>query len=768
MRKTKTSEQPAPKIAIVSTYVPRHCGLATFALDLAVNYQKAGEKSDSGTPVIVAMSNSRGEFDYPEEVGYEIVKGNRHDYETAADFINQSSLDLVSIQHEYGIFGGFDGEYIIDFMKRLRRPVAVTLHTVLQEPTDGQRRVLKAVCELATTVVIIAKAAEPILVREYSVDPQKIIHIAHGAPDLPFTDPSYYQESFGLTGSQVLMTFGHLGPSKGIEVALDAIALLKDEFPKLVYLIVGATHPELIRQFGEEYRNGLKKRIKKLGIENHVRFVNEYLNDRQVEEYLQTADVYLSPYPGAQQISSGPLAFAVAAGKAVVATPYVAAQEILADGRGALTPFNDAKALAATLRKLLSDPIGRVRMRKAAYKFGRTFTWENVGKLYRRMALDIMVGWHTPNHVEPEPVKKPGKLNWTHFYTLCDNTGMFQHAKFDVPNRNHGYCTDDNARAFIVAIKDYQQVQNLDRLPLMRVFLSFLEHAWNPEKRLMRNFMDYDRTWAEEFGSDDSQGRALWALGVGAANCPWNAGQRGSFELFHSLLPMMEQLSSPRSWAFAILGIDAYLEKFDGDLPVRKVGLRLAKRLATLWDKVSTHEWSWFEESLAYDNGRFCEAMIAVSKWTGNEKYRDIGLGSLAWLFWACMEGTKNHISLVGSSGWWKKGQARARFDQQPVDAASLVAAARRAFDVTRHPEWWQKMMLAHEWFLGRNDLGLPLVDEKSGGCRDGLMPVGLNENMGAESTLSYMLASLDFESAIREHDRNAVVEIPQQKSKRK
>ncbi len=732
-------QRESPRLAIVSTYVPRRCGIATFARDLAQHYHACAGESQS-YPVIVAMSHDRGGFPYPPEVCYEIRQDVPDDYRAAAAFLNRAPVHFVSLQHEYGIFGGEDGNLVLNLLSALKKPLITTLHTVLQNPTRGQRDTLKEIGERSSVLIVLSQSAIPILEAVYDIPAQKVVHIPHGAPDLPFSDPAFFQESLGLAGKKVIMTFGHLGPGKGIELMIEAMKRLAPKYPDLVYLVVGATHPELLRRYGEAYREGLVAQVREAGLQNCVRFVNKHLTDEEVREYLQAADIYVAPYPGAEQIASGPLAYAAAAGKAVIATPFLAAQELLADGRGILTPFGDPDALAENVERLLNDPVMTVKMRKAAYKFARSTTWEKVGARYYELCSKILWGEKPIQTGAPLAVMKNPEFRWDHLLTLIDSTGVIQHARYAIPDYDHGYTSDDNARALLVSCQQWRLNESEEALPLLFRTLSFLAHAYNPATGRIRNFMSYNRQWMEKSGSEDSHGRAIWAVGYAAAYAPRQSGQHLAFDLFQRLLVKVPGFTSPRAWAFALLGISSYLERFDGDLSVRRLGMLLADRLVEKFEQVSTRRWKWFEEVVTYDNARLPEALLSAYVWSQSPRYRNIGLQSLTWLFEACTA-PEGHLSLIGCHGWWKKGKPRAKFDQQPVDAAAMVWAAVRAYEVTQDSVWREKAIQAYEWFLGRNDVGDPLVHFRSGGCCDGLTPLGVNENMGAESTLSWLLA---------------------------
>ncbi len=744
MESTNRNGSNVLRPAIISTYVPRQCGLATFSHDLASAYY--GSSARGEMPLIVAISDEVGKYDYPPEVVYEVARNASDDYVLASEFLNSAPIDIVCLQHEYGIFGGNDGDFILRMLHGLRKPVATTLHTVPTAPTPGQRKTLIEICRLSRIVTVLSESAGATLEQLFEVPAYKIMNARHGAPNLPFTDPEYYKETIGLAGRPLLITFGHLGPGKGIEYALDALAMLKDEFPSFMYLIVGATHPELLKYEGEKYRTLLEQKVEALGLSENVRFVNRYLSTQELLEYVQAADIYISPYPGPDQVSSGPLAFAIAAGKAVVATPYVAAKELLADGRGLFADFCDPNSFAQNIRAILTDPVKTVKMRKAAYRFGRTFTWERIGALYKKTfsalkGAEPRIGTEKKTVAADIPLQLPV---WDHVNVMTDDTGMLQHSDRNIPNRSHGYCTDDNARLLLVACRDYTYSHNVERIDLIRKCASFIVHGFDRESGRMRNFMAYDRKWIEKVGSEDAHGRTLWAVGYAAAHAPCDGTQEVCFQLFQDLQPALKKLRSPRTTAYSILGIDAYLRRFDGDRQAKSVGLSLAEKLKTYYEASATQDWPWFEPILSYDNARLSEAALKASRWQNDERLREIGLWSADFLFEKLFDKKRNCLWLVGNRGWWVQDTDPARFDQQPLDAAAMVALAIEAHRMEPQQKWVERARAAYEWFLGRNDLGLPLADPISGGCHDGLTPLGVNQNMGAESSLSWMLAQLD------------------------
>lgn len=732
--------------AVISTYVPRRCGIATFAYDLVTAYN--GQTKEQKKPLVVAVSNPKSQCAYPREVAYEIGRDHVEDYVRAAQFLNGSPIDIVSIQHEYGIFGGEDGKHIVTLANELKKPFSVTCHTVLKKPSNGQLSRLKQLCERASSVIVLSDEAILTMKSVYGIDPAKVVCARHGAPDLPFTDPEFFKDALGLAGRTVLLTFGHLGPGKGIETGIRALKRCVAKIPNIMYLVVGATHPELLKYEGERYRESLVQLADELGVAENVRFINKYLTSKEVLEYVQAADIYLSPYPVADQISSGPLAYAVAAGKVVISTPYVAAKELLADGRGLLAEFNSDESFADNIVAACTDPVRAVRMRKAAYRFGRDFTWSSIGDAYARLFAGVVD--RGSNSSSARPISPSGlcpKLPlWDHLVAMTDDTGVFQHAKYSVPDRSHGYCTDDVARSLLVACRDLRLSREPTWLHNARSWTSFLYHAFDRETGRMRNFMSFERRWLEKTGSEDSHARSVWATGYVAAHCPDDGCSRTCFELFHELLPALAKFRSPRAWAYSILGIAEYLSKYEGDLEAKKTGALLADRLVDLYNKAAEGDWRWFEPVVAYDNAKLSEALLRASSWDDESRYENVGFATLEWLFTSLTDPSTGAIWLVGNRGWWRKDQeaAVARFDQQPIDAAGMVSAAKCAYELTRDPIWRERLLRSFEWFLGRNDLGISLVDSRTGACGDGLTPTGVNGNQGAESTLSWMNAQYD------------------------
>ena len=731
-------------VALVSSYVPRRCGIATFAKDL--RDALAAELGDRQA-FVVAMDDVPEGYEYSQEVRFQVPDHLQEEYGTAADMLNINQVDVTIIQHEFGIYGGEDGSYLLDLVRRLRMPVVTTLHTVLQNPSRGQRAVMRDLARHSDRLVVMTSKANEILGDVYQVPVEKVACIPHGIPDVPFVDTAVFKDRYGLADRLVLLTFGLLSPGKGIEVVLRALPRIVTAHPETMYVILGATHPNLLRQEGDAYRDSLERMVEELDLGEHVVFHNRYVSMEELRGYVGAADLYLTPYHDPEQIASGTLAYAVGAGKAVISTPYWHAQEMLADGRGRLVPFKDPDAMALAIHELIEDPSERTAMRKRAYMHGRAMVWKEVAKGYLATARDLM----RDRHMRPRPLRafRPERivtalpdLNLTHLRRMTDNTGILQHAIYVVPDRQHGYCTDDNARALVAALMYYALRRDVTVLPLVDIYLSFLYHAFNPENRRFRNYMSYDRKWMEDAGSEDVHGRAIWALGLAAVMAPNDATLSFATRLLNASLETMEGLSSPRALAFALVGLHAYLERFSGDTNARRVRALLGGRLYERFVAHATGDWPWCEDAVTYDNAKLPNALILCGQWIPDPRMLQQGLRSLNWLI-QLQTTAGESVSLIGNKGWLSRNGVRARFDQQPVEAMATVSACADAYCATKDPIWPHHARRFLDWFTGSNDTRSMIYDYQTGGCRDGLYPDGANLNQGAESTLSWLISLL-------------------------
>jgi glycosyltransferase involved in cell wall biosynthesis len=730
------------KIAFIGNYPPRKCGIATFTYDL----RRCVSNATTANCFVVAINNISEGHDYEKEVQARIAEQEIEDYRNAADYLNLNNVDIVSLQHEFGIYGGPSGSHILALLRDLRMPVVTTLHTVLSNPNSLQRAILSEIAGLSTRLVVMTERSKRTLESTYGIPSERIDLIAHGIPKLPDTPQHILKQQFNVQGKPVALTFGLLSPGKGIEFVLRAIPEIIKKFPDFIYLVLGATHPTLLREQGERYRINLERLAIETGIQKHVSFYNRFVSIDELTDFIGSADLYITPYLNEEQAVSGTLAYAFGSGQAVISTPYWHAEELLANGRGVLVPFGDSAAIGNAVIELLGDDARRNQMRKNAQSLGQKMTWDHVSESYLDSFLQSREQRRSShNHtwvvrtLDEQPLALP-LLQLSHLKNLSDSTGIVQHAIYSVPDHTHGYCTDDNARALILSILleengyDPQIV-----LPLASRYAAFTNGAFNVSNGRFRNFMSFDRKWLEEEGSEDCQGRALWAIGtcVGRSRqAGLNAWARG---LFHRALQACQSTQSPRAWAFAILGIHEYLRRCSGDAQAIETSQVLVDRLLNLYAATATDSWPWFESNATYENARIPQALISHGRWSGNAQALNLGLQSLRWLSEHQRSPTQR-FRPIGSNGFSCEGQ-NATFDQQPIEAYGMVAASIEAYAACGDPYWNEQAHLAFDWFLGRNDIGQPVHDAASGGCFDGLMADRLNENQGAESTLSYLLS---------------------------
>jgi glycosyltransferase involved in cell wall biosynthesis len=748
---SEIARNPIQTVAMLGSYSPRQCGIATFTKDLREAI--AGELG-SGAGVI-ALDDEIESYDYPNEVRYQINQHRIGDYLTAADILNNEQIDAAIIQHEYGIFGGRDGAHVLSFAKRLRMPLIATLHTVLTEPSPTQRSTLRELIRVCDRVVVMSRKAENILTDGWGIPRQKIAFIPHGVPDVPFVDPHYYADHFNTVGRRVLLTFGLLGPGKGIETALRAMPRIVAKHPDVLYIILGATHPHVIRHEGNKYRQSLENLVDELGLRDHVRFDNRYVSTPDLIKYLTVTDLYVIPYPNAAQITSGTLAYACGVGKAVVSTPFWHAEELLADGRGTFFPFHDSEALADQVLNLLDNESDRHAMRRAAYQYARPMVWKQVARSYLDLIADTIAQRRDGrSHIallrNTDHISSPTKVDMAHQVRLTDDVGIAQHAIGAIPDRRHGYCTDDNARALIAAIMHTQQTGDSSLLLSADRYLSFLHHAFNADTGGFRNFMSYSRVWLEEQGSEDSHGRAMWSLGVATRWANTESMRAIASRMLVDAMPRTLGFNAPRAAAFTIIGLHHYLQHYEGDTRVVRARNELTERLFTAFRGNAAEGWPWLEDVVTYDNAKLPHAMLLAGNAMNRTDIVDQALDSLEWLIDLQLD-SAGTVSLIGNTGWLKRDGSRARFDQQPVEAMALVEACADAWRITNEPKWLGYAKATLGWFTGSNELGVCLIDTETGGCGDGLHLTGPSLNQGAESTLAWLIAALTLAEIERE-----------------
>jgi glycosyltransferase involved in cell wall biosynthesis len=738
-------------IAFVGDYVPRRCGIATFTADIC---EAVAAEFPETQCIVGSVNDTVDGYDYPKRVRFEMQEQELDSYRRAAEFLNINNVEVVSVQHEFGIYGGAAGAHLIAFLQEVRKPVVTTLHTVLSNPNSDQRAVMDHLNELSTRFIVMADRGRDMLEIIYGVSPDKIDVIPHGVIDMPFVDSNFYKDIYGVEGKTVLLTFGLLSPNKGIEYVIEALPAILKRHPNVVYMVLGATHPHLVAREGETYRRKLEQLVEQRGLRGHVLFYDRFATIDELKEFIGATDIYITPYLNEAQITSGTLAYTFGAGKAVVSTPYWHAQELLADERGVLVPFRDSQAIAEGVNHFLSNPTLMTAMRKRAWKAGREMTWPAVARRYMesferaRASLSLLsTEMMAARRSENADYAKPA-LKLDHLFKMSDHTGIFQHAIYNVPNYHEGYCTDDNARAFIFTVL-LQDVVTADAEleKLSSTYLAFLWYAFDANTCRFRNFMNHQREWIERAGSEDSHARALWAVGT-ALGRSRDAGHRNLCALlFQRGLPPVARFSSPRAWAFALLAIHEYLRTFSGDRAVNQMREVLAGQLVGLYRANSEPGWEWFERTATYDNAKLSHALILSGQWMSDGKMLDIGISSLRWLLEA-QTAENGHFAPIGCHGFWTHGSVPARFDQQPLEAHAMVSACLEAFAVTRDVFWRKAATRCFEWFLGRNDLGQSLYDPTTGGCRDALLQDHLNQNQGAESSLAFYLSMAELTRA--------------------
>lgn len=739
------------KITFIGNYSPRKCGIATFTTDLCESFAR---KFPNILCHVVAMNDVPTGYAYPDRVRFEITERDIDSYKRASEFINSSATDVVCLQHEYGIFGGKEGSYILTALHAIKAPIVTTFHTVITNPTLRQEKVLKEIAEMSQFIVVMTNKAKELLITQFAVPAEKIIVIAHGIPEIDFIDPSFYKDQFAVEGKTVLLTFGLLSPNKGIEYAIRALPSIVKKFPTVIYIVLGQTHPNLLKTEGENYRISLQRLATELGVEQHVRFHNRFVSLEDLKEFLVMADIYITPYLAEQQIVSGTLAYSFGAGNAVVSTPFWHAAELLADGRGVLVPFKNAEAISKAVCTLLSNDAKRDAMRKKAFLLGKQMRWSTIVTLYNDVFVQAREKKPTSHrHIKSiEPLALETRdlpdIKIDHLIRMTDSTGMLQHARYSFPNYHEGYCTDDNARALILQSYLHEMavepVQDIERIGY--IYLAFLSYAFDEQSGRFRNFLNYRREWMETIGSEDSHGRSLWALGTCIGRSPYSGFQKLTTELFEKAITGTELFTAPRAWAFSIIGIQEYLRRYPDDNNVKHICLKLSTKLHECFLQNSDSDWKWFEQSLTYDNAKLAQALIVSGRLFADNSMLSDGLLSLKWLC-ELQSDEKNNFRPVGADAFYQRHGKFPLYDQQPIEAYATVSACIEAYRATKSTAWYDEAWKAFQWYLGRNSLSRTLYDPQTGGCCDALHRDRVNFNQGAESTLSYLLALAEMTS---------------------
>lgn len=720
-------------IALIGNALPRRCGLATFTSDTANAVRAAFPEI---TLDHYAMDDGTG-IEYPAEIRT-IPMRDRAAYAIAGRDIATSGADMLWVQHEYGIYGGAAGDYLLDLIDALSIPLVTTLHTLLEQPSADERRVLDRLIARSAKLIVMADKGRKILIETYGVDPAQIDVIPHGVPDRHYVNPANAKPRFDLDGRKLIFTFGLLAPDKGIETMIAAMPAIVSADRQALYIVLGATHPNLKRHEGEAYRERLMAQAEELGVADHVRFIDAFVDTPDLLDWLEAADIYVTPYLKEGQITSGTLSYAVALGKPVVSTPYIHAREILRGDHGVLVDFADSEALAREISKLLADDDARAKLAARAYALGRTMVWQRLAHRVIGLFEEVLRAKRI-RLVQSQGVRYLAP-DAEAVIRMSDATGMLQHGLYSIPDRDHGYCLDDNARALILMCRMPEMAADV-RARWTNVYAAFVQHAWDGETRRFRNFMGFDRRWLEDEGSEDSAGRAVWALGVAGHEAHEPRHRDWACWLYDQAAPEMEKAGSPRAMAFTMLGAAAMMEAKPGHDISTRLLTHFGDELLRLLEAARRPDWPWFEAMLAYDNARLPEALIRAGQVLGRQDYRDCGLETLDWIL-EQQHAPEGHFRAVGSDSFGRVYQAPQRFDQQPLEAQAVIDACSAAFAATGEERWAAAAHRAYRWFLGENDLGLMVASPQESSCHDGLMPTGVNRNQGAESILALQLSS--------------------------
>jgi glycosyltransferase involved in cell wall biosynthesis len=735
------------KIAYISTCLPRECGIATFNQNLIrainSNFPKNNGSAHGGFVVALNDSESLQEYKYPEEVKYIIRQNHQKDYIRAANYINTSDADACILEHEFGIFGGDSGIYILPLLNRLEKPLISILHTVLKEPSYVQRIIIKEIVEQSSKIIVMSRRAVEFLVNIYDVPAEKIQIIEHGVPDVEPCENNPVKNLSQFKDRRVLLTFGLISRNKGLETVVRALPKIVEKNPDVMYVVLGNTHPGVIKNSGEEYRDHLKSLAAQLNVSKHLSFINKFVSESELVNYLTAAEIYVTPYLNEAQITSGTLSYAVGAGAAVVSTPYWHATELLADNRGRLFDFKNADALADIINELLEQEHVLNELKENAFEYGLHLRWPVTGAEFIKVARQACTNHDFRDKILRNSIVDPEimpKFSLTHVLRLTDDTGIVQHAKYGIPNLKEGYCLDDNSRALIMALMAYQRGKSKEAFELLPVYLSFI-HYMQTEDGNFRNFLSFNRQYLDEVGSEDSFGRTVWALGYLIGCAASNSYREFALELFQKSFAHFKSLKHLRGMANTIIGITLYLKVVRGDEGMLNELVRLTQPLIDAYENNAADDWHWFEEKMTYDNAILPLALLHSCEITGNEKAKEVALKSMAFLDRLTL--SNGYLSPVGNDGWYYKGGAFPTFDQQAIETMAMVLMHFQAYAIFGKPQYIEKMFLCYKWFLGENTLRAPLYDHETKGCCDGLLPTGINRNQGAESTLAYLISHL-------------------------
>ncbi|MBP3944138.1 glycosyltransferase family 4 protein [Sphingobacteriaceae bacterium WQ 2009] len=734
------------KIVYISTYAPRECGIATFTNDL-LNAVLVTGSADLISQDVVAITDQKESYLYPDEVKFSIQQDNQHDYIQAANFINSEQYDCCVLEHEFGIFGGVSGLYILSLIKQIHIPLIVNFHTILEKPSTDEKAILIEIAKRASKIVVMTQHAIGILSRVYQIPVEKIVCIPHGVPTYSKSQQQA-KADLQLAHKKIILTFGFIGRNKGIETVIKALPAVVRSNPEVVYLIVGKTHPNVLRHSGEEYREFLQQLTEDLKLTDYVQFVNDFVDIDLLSTYLSACDIYVTPYINEAQITSGTLSYAIGAGAAVLSTPYWHAVELLGEGRGVLFPFKDAITLGVELKKLLNSPAELIDQRARALEFGKNMTWTKLGENYLSLIREASLNYSfdSTKHLELAIADLP-PFSLAHIRRLTNQVGIIQHATYSIPNYKEGYCLDDNARALLISLMAYEEFEDAHALELMPTYLAYIHYAQRPDG-LFHNFMNYGNEFLDDIGSEDSFGRTIWALGYLFKASPLTSYYQLGQEMFFRASTNFENLRSIRAIAYVIMGISHYLEHQPNDENMIERMRVLSNKLVHEYKVSSNSNWEWFEPVLAYDNAILPLSLLQASKFLNDEELNFMVLKTMRFLEEIIFQ--NGYLSIVGNQDWYRQNQLISKFGQQPIDVTATVLMFYEAYKLTNDAQYLEKMTRSFQWFLGENDLKLALYDAETKGSCDGLESYGINRNQGAESTICYLISYLTVHKALK------------------
>lgn len=726
-------------ITFVSSYIPRKCGIATYTRDLYEALVKQGT-----TISIIALENPLFTHSYKKPVIDTIKQEQSDDYVKTVEKINKSKTDFVHIQHEFGLFGGDDGEYILLLTNKLKKPFFVTFHTLLSSPTDHQKYIIQELARQSVGITVMEEIAKDRLVHIYGINPDDISIILHGVPDIDDISKKYAKTKLDLKDKFVILSSNLISKNKGLEYAISALPKVIKKIPNVKLLIVGETHPVVKQQEGEIYRSKLEALVKDLNLSSYVHFKNEYVTLNQLRLYLAASDICITPYLDPQQITSGTLAYAIGAGKVCISTPYIYAQHILANNRGVLVPFHDENSIASVITDLYSNSTKRREIEKKARVYGLKMRWPFVAKKHNEIYKNVLKKNVNLTKNLNRHIKKMPDTQYLDF--LTDSVGMLQHTYFSLPEVRFGYSTDDNARALIIAGSMYKKTKNKHYLHLMKTYLGFLRLAQEKNGKF-HTLLNFQRQWTDTEDLADPYGRSMWAIGYTLFIIPSNPFSRTLDEMFRHSMQQIEQIRDLRSIANTIIGLYYYIQAFETQKDSVSQAINYLKILSeVLVRNYNTHEekgWEWFEDSMTYDNFRLPHALFCAFFITGEKLYENIAEKTLNCTLKYNYNFNKSYFDFIGQNGWLEKKGIKAKYDQQSLEAAGAVEAFAFAYFVTGKLSYFKKAHEAFSWFFGKNRNNAPLVTDEKDGVYDGLTKTGVNENKGAESIICFLIAWL-------------------------